>query len=160
VVRGRRPGRQEIRRLDAHRRVPSRGRTRHAGLQTAGHVRVNHSSEVSGQVDDLEGSGPPLDEESPFNKMMELFDEAAEKLLIDPSEYAILRKPDREMTVAVPVKLDDGTYAVFEGYRVQHNAGLGPYIGPLRLSADLKIDELRALAGWMTWKCALVGVPF
>ena len=112
------------------------------------------------EVDDLEGSHPPLDEESPFNKMMELFDEAAEKLLIDPAEYAILRKPDREMMIAVPVKLDDGTMAVFEGYRVQHNAGLGPYIGPLRLSANLKIDELRALAGWMTWKCALVGVPF
>jgi glutamate dehydrogenase (NAD(P)+) len=97
---------------------------------------------------------------SPFNEMMERFDEAAAELEIDLAEYAILRKPDREITVSVPVKLDDGTLDVYEGYRVQHNAGLGPYIGPLRLSPTLRIDELRALAGLMTWKCALVGVPF
>jgi glutamate dehydrogenase (NAD(P)+) len=103
---------------------------------------------------------PVLDEESPFASMMSLYDEAAAKLGIDPSNYAILRKPDREITVAVPVRLDDGTWKVFDGYRVQHNQGLGPFTGPFRLSGDLKVDELRALAAWMTWKCALINVPF
>jgi glutamate dehydrogenase (NAD(P)+) len=103
---------------------------------------------------------PPLDDEAPFNTMMSAFDEAAERLLIDATEYAILRKPDREVQVSVPVKLDDGTMAVFDGYRVQHNMGKGPYIGPLRLDEQLRVDELRALAGWMTWKCAVMDVPF
>jgi glutamate dehydrogenase (NAD(P)+) len=110
--------------------------------------------------DDLLPSTPVLDEETPFATMMSLFDEAAEKLLIGSETYAILRKPDREITVAVPVRLDNGQMAVFDGYRVQHNMGLGPFIGPLRLAPNLKIDELRALAGWMTWKCALLNIPF
>lgn len=110
--------------------------------------------------DDLLPSTPPLDEETPFATMMGLFDEAAEKLLIEATAYSILRKPDREITVAVPVKLDDGTLAVFDGYRVQHNMGLGPFIGALRLDPNLRVDELRALAGWMTWKCAVMNVPF
>ena len=105
-------------------------------------------------------STPELDEESPFATMMSLYDEAAAHLGVDPSNYAILRKPDREMTVAVPVQLDDGSWTVFEGYRVQHNQGLGPFIGPMRLHSKLRVDELRALAGWMTWKCAVVNIPF
>ena len=103
---------------------------------------------------------PVLDEESPFKTMMSLFDEAAQQLGVDPANYAILRKPDREVTVSVPVQLPDRSWTVFDGYRVQHNQGLGPFIGPLRLSGTLKLDELRALAGWMTWKCALVNIPF
>jgi glutamate dehydrogenase (NAD(P)+) len=103
---------------------------------------------------------PELAEESPFASMMSLFDEAAAQLGVDPAIYAILRKPDREMTVSVPVQLADGSWTVFDGYRVQHNQGLGPFVGPLRLSSGLRLDELRALAGWMTWKCALVNVPF
>ncbi len=104
-------------------------------------------------------STPALDEESPFATMMSLYDEAAANLGIDPSNYAIMRKPDRETALTVPIQLDDGTWAVFDSYRVQHNAGLGPFMGPMRLSGDLKIDELRALAGWMTWKCALLNIP-
>jgi glutamate dehydrogenase (NAD(P)+) len=104
-------------------------------------------------------STPALDEESPFATMMSLYDEAAASLGVDPSNYAILRKPDREIAVAIPVELDDGTWTVFDGYRVQHNQGLGPFIGPLRVSGNLKIDELRALAAWMSWKCAVVNVP-
>ena len=110
--------------------------------------------------DDLLPSTPALDEESPFATMMSLFDEAAARLGVDPAEYAILRKPDREVAVAVPIPLDDGTMAVFDGYRVQHNMGLGPFIGPMRLSRAIKIDELRALAAWMTWKCAVLNIPF
>ena len=94
---------------------------------------------------------PPLSEETPFATMMSVFDEAAEKLAIEPDIYAVLRKPDREVQVSVPVRLDDGRVRVLDGYRVQHNMGLGPFIGPLRLAPDLKLDELRALAAWMTW---------
>ncbi len=103
---------------------------------------------------------PPLESENPFAAMMSRFDEAARLASIDSGEYSILRKPDREITVAVPVQLDDGRMVVLDGWRVQHNTGLGPYCGPLRLDAGLKLDDLRALAGWMTWKCALLGVPF
>ncbi len=117
---------------------------------------------------DLDGRGgdlqlpptPPLDEESPFGSMMSLFDEAAKRLGVEQDEYQILRKPDREITYSVPVKLDNGRYVVFDSYRVQHNQGLGPFHGPLRLSPHLRIDDLRALAAWMTWKCAVVAVPF
>lgn len=113
--------------------------------------------------DDFDGllpSTPLLDDETPFATMMSSFDLAAQKLGIDPNAYAILRKPDREITVAVPVRLDDGAIKVFDGYRIQHNAGLGPFLGPLRLQRRFKVDELRALAGWMTWKCAVLDVPF
>ena len=103
---------------------------------------------------------PQLDAENPFATMMASFDEAAQLASIAPGEYRILRQPDRELAVSVPVTLDDGTVEVLEGWRVQHNAGLGPYFGPLRLDGNLKLDDLRALAGWMTWKCALLGVPF
>jgi len=110
--------------------------------------------------DELLPSTPPLDEETPFAAMMESFDRAARMLGTNPAEYKILRKPDREVAISVPVQLDNGELAVFDGYRIQHNAGLGPFLGPLRLQADLRRDELRALAAWMTWKCALLGVPF
>jgi len=110
--------------------------------------------------DELLPSTPLLDDETPFSTMMSSFDDAAHRLGIEPGEYAILRKPDREVTVSVPVRLDDGRLAVFDGYRIQHNAGLGPFLGPLRLQRRLKIDELRALAAWMTWKCAVLNVPF
>ncbi len=113
--------------------------------------------------EDFEGllpSTPLLDDETPFATMMSGFDEAADRLGVDPDYYAVLRKPDKEIAVAVPIKLDDGSLSIFDGYRVQHNMGLGPFIGPLRLDGNLKIDELRALAGWMTWKCALLSIPF
>jgi glutamate dehydrogenase (NAD(P)+) len=110
--------------------------------------------------DDLAPARLHLEDENPFSTVMSSFDEAAAKLGLDPDLYAILRKPDREVQISVPVPLENGTLAVFEGYRVQHNAGLGPYFGPLRLQPDLKLDELRALAGWMTWKCAVLSIPF
>ena len=116
---------------------------------------MNPTPHPDAALDDLLPSTPPLDEETPFATMMGLFDEAAEKLLVEATAYSILRKPDPEITVAVPVKLDNGTLAVFDGYRVQHNMGLGPFIGALRLDPNLRVDELRALAGWMSWKCPI-----
>ena len=103
---------------------------------------------------------PLLDDETPFATMMASFDDAAQRLGLDEAEYRVLRKSDREVAVSIPVHLDDGHVAVFDGYRIQHSQGLGPFIGPLRIHPDLRIDELRALAAWMTWKCAVLGVPF
>ncbi len=111
-------------------------------------------------IHDVRPPAPVLSEESPFASMMSLFDEAANKLGVDPANYAILRKPDREITVSVPVQLEDRSWTVFDGYRVQHNQGLGPFMGPLRIASTLELDHVRALAGWMTWKCAVVNVPF
>lgn len=112
------------------------------------------------EYDDLAPSSHSLEDESPFSTMMASFDEAADKLGLDPDLYALLRKPDREIQVSLPTQLDDGQLAILEGWRVQHNAGLGPYFGPLRLQPGLRVDELRALAGWMTWKCAVLNIPF
>lgn len=112
------------------------------------------------ELPQVSSSTPLLDTEHPFQTMMALFDEAASLASIDPAEFRILRQPDREISVSVPVLGDNGAIEVLEGLRVQHNAGLGPYCGPLRLDPDLKPDDVRALAGWMTWKCALLGVPF
>ena len=92
-------------------------------------------------ADDLLPATPVLDVESPFATMMSLYDEAAARLDIDPAHYARLRKPDKEITVAVPVHLDDGDWGVFDGYRVQHNRGLGPFIGPLRMHREIKVIQ-------------------
>ncbi|MEW6225263.1 MAG: Glu/Leu/Phe/Val dehydrogenase [Chloroflexota bacterium] len=88
------------------------------------------------------------------------FDAAAEHLHLDPELREILRMPQREYSVRFPVKLDDGTTRVFSGYRVQHNVSRGPAKGGLRYHPETDLDDVRALAMWMTWKCALVNVPF
>jgi len=108
----------------------------------------------------LSASLAAVGEESPFDALMADFDEAARRLGIPASEYAILRKPDREITVSLPLQRDDGSFVVLDGHRVQHNQGLGPFLGPIQIRADLRVDELRAVAGWMTWECAVMGVPF
>ena len=88
------------------------------------------------------------------------FDLAAERLNLDPGLRKILREPRRELTVHFPVHMDDGTVQVFTGYRVQHNLGRGPAKGGIRYHQDVTIDEVKALAMWMTWKCAVVGIPY
>jgi glutamate dehydrogenase (NAD(P)+) len=88
------------------------------------------------------------------------FDLAAERLNLDPGLRAVLREPRRELTVHFPVHMDDGTVKVFAGYRVQHNLGRGPAKGGIRYHQDVSIDEVKALAMWMTWKCAVVGIPY
>jgi glutamate dehydrogenase (NAD(P)+) len=88
------------------------------------------------------------------------FDRVAEYLELDPGTRAILRVPKREFTVRFPVKMDDGHVEVFTGYRVQHNVARGPAKGGIRFHPAADLDEVRALAMWMTWKCALVNVPF
>jgi glutamate dehydrogenase (NAD(P)+) len=101
-----------------------------------------------------------IKEENPFESMMQRFDEAAAKLNLDPNIYKILRWPNREITLYIPVMMDDGNYQVFTGYRVQHNFARGPGKGGVRFSPDVSLDEVRALAAWMTWKCAVVNIPF
>ena len=88
------------------------------------------------------------------------FDLAAERLNLSPGLRKVLRVPKRELTVHFPVKMDDGSVQVFTGYRVQHNLGRGPAKGGIRYHQDVTIDEVKALAMWMTWKCAVVGIPF
>jgi len=88
------------------------------------------------------------------------FDLAAERLGMDQGMRRVLREPRRELTVHFPVTLDDGTVQVFTGYRVQHNLGRGPAKGGLRYHQDVSLDEVKALAMWMTWKCAVVGIPY
>jgi glutamate dehydrogenase (NAD(P)+) len=88
------------------------------------------------------------------------FDRAADHLDLAPETRAILRVPKREWTVNFPVSMDDGHVEVFTGYRVQHNMARGPAKGGIRFHPATDLDEVRALAMWMTWKCALVNVPF
>jgi glutamate dehydrogenase (NAD(P)+) len=101
-----------------------------------------------------------ITETNPFESMMSRFDRAAQFLDLDPDLYAVLRVPSREIKVYIPVKMDSGRIEVFEGYRVQHNFARGPAKGGIRYAPDVHIDEVRALAAWMTWKCAVVNVPF
>jgi glutamate dehydrogenase (NAD(P)+) len=110
----------------------------------------------SAYVDDAK----EIKEENPFESMMQRFDEAATRLDLDPNIYKILRWPNREITLYIPVMMDDGNYQVFTGYRVQHNFARGPAKGGVRYSPDVSLDEVRALAAWMTWKCAVVNIPF
>ena len=100
------------------------------------------------------------DEKNPFEAMSERFDRAANILGLDPDIYAVLRVPSREIKVYIPVKMDSGNIQVFEGYRVQHNFARGPAKGGIRYAPDVSLDEVKALSAWMTWKCAVVNVPF
>jgi glutamate dehydrogenase (NAD(P)+) len=100
------------------------------------------------------------DEFNPFLAMAERFNNAADYLGLDAGTRDVLRTPDREMTVALPVIMDDGSIRVFTGYRVQHNFSRGPCKGGIRFAPDVNLDEVRALAAWMTWKCSVVDVPF
>ncbi|MDZ4799002.1 MAG: Glu/Leu/Phe/Val dehydrogenase [Bryobacteraceae bacterium] len=88
------------------------------------------------------------------------FNEAAERLGMEDGLRKILKTPAREITVAIPVGLDDGRLEVFTGYRVQHSIARGPAKGGIRFAPDVTLDEVRALASWMTWKCAVVNIPF
>jgi len=107
-------------------------------------------------VDDIR----EIKEENPFESMMSRFDRAAQLLNLDPDLYAVLRVPNRELKVYIPTRMDSGRIQVFEGFRVQHNFARGPAKGGIRYAPDVNIDEVRALAAWMTWKCAVVNVPF
>jgi glutamate dehydrogenase (NAD(P)+) len=97
---------------------------------------------------------------NPWTVAQRQFDLAADRLNLDPGLRRVLRQPRRELTVHFPVKMDDGSVQVFTGYRVQHNLGRGPAKGGIRYHQDVTLDEVKALAMWMTWKCAVVGIPY
>ncbi len=97
---------------------------------------------------------------NPYEVAVAQFDQAAELLHLDEDLREVLRKPKRELSVNFPVRLDNGKVKMFSGYRVQHNINRGPAKGGIRYSPDVSLDEVRALAMWMTWKCAVVGIPF
>jgi glutamate dehydrogenase (NAD(P)+) len=99
-------------------------------------------------------------EENPFGAMTARLDRAAELLDLEPGIYKILRRPETQITVAVPVVMDDGEIEVFTGHRVLHNTARGPGKGGIRFDMGVSLDEVSALAAWMTWKCAVVDVPF
>jgi glutamate dehydrogenase (NAD(P)+) len=104
--------------------------------------------------------GIVLDETNPYESMMSRFDRAAELLGLDPGLYKILRTPDKQLIVSIPVRLDSGELEVFTGYRVHHNVARGPAKGGIRFSPHVTLEEVKALAAWMTWKCAVVNIPF
>jgi glutamate dehydrogenase (NAD(P)+) len=101
-----------------------------------------------------------LSEENPFEAMMSRFDFAAEKLHLEPGIYKILRHPEKQIIVSVPVLRDNGDTDVYTGYRVLYNTSRGPAKGGIRFDLNVSLDEVTALAAWMTWKCAVVNIPF
>src|ERR1700688_4133627 len=104
---------------------------------------------------------PQVDKESnPCESQRARFDLAAQKLNLDEGLWRVLRYPNRELTVYIPVQMDDGHLEVFTGFRVQHSIARGPAKGGIRFAPDVTLDEMRALASWMTWKCAVVNFPF
>ena len=104
---------------------------------------------------------PSVDKEiNPWLSAAARFDEAALRLGLDDGLCKVLRTPALELTVNFPIHLDDGRIEVFTGYRVQHSIARGPGKGGIRFAPDVTLDEVRALAAWMTWKCAVVNIPF
>ena len=97
---------------------------------------------------------------NPWEAQAARFDFAAHKLNLDEGIWKVLRYPSREIIVHFPVSMDDGRIEVFTGFRVQHSQARGPGKGGIRYSPDVNLDEVRALASWMTWKCAVVNIPF
>jgi glutamate dehydrogenase (NAD(P)+) len=107
-----------------------------------------------------QSGGVDASEENPFEAMMQRFDRAAELLKLDPSLYQVLRHPEKQITVSIPVMMDSGEIQVFRGHRVLYNTSRGPAKGGIRYDMNVTLDEVTALAAWMTWKCAVVDIPF
>lgn len=97
---------------------------------------------------------------NPYDNFLKILNRAAELLKYDKSEYASICYPERELKVSLPVKMDDGSVQVFDGYRVQHSTLLGPAKGGLRYHPNVEINEVKALSAWMSFKCAIAGIPY
>ena len=102
----------------------------------------------------------PQEELNPFEIAKQQFDRAADYLELDQSLRHVLRNAKRQLIVSIPVRMDGGETKVFEGYRVQHNIARGPAKGGIRYHPNVTLDEVKALASWMTWKCATVNIPY
>ena len=103
---------------------------------------------------------PIKDKENPFESMMSRFRIAAQALGLDDEVYNVLKSPAKQVLVSLPITMDDGSIQVFEGYRVIHSNILGPSKGGIRYDLGVSLDEVKALAAWMTWKCAVVDIPY
>ncbi|MDZ7607062.1 MAG: Glu/Leu/Phe/Val dehydrogenase [Cyclobacteriaceae bacterium] len=103
---------------------------------------------------------PIMDKENPFESMMSRFRIAAKHLGLNEEIYNVLKSPDKQVIINIPITMDDGSIRVFEAYRVIHNNVLGPSKGGVRFDPHVNLDEVKALAAWMTWKCAVVDIPF
>ncbi len=101
-----------------------------------------------------------LNEVNPFEGMMLRFDRAAELLDLEPGLYKVLRHPEKQIITSIPVMMDNGEVEVFQGIRVLYNTSRGPAKGGIRFDLNVTLDEVTALAAWMTWKCAVVNIPF
>ena len=112
------------------------------------------------QVAKATDTNPPVNEHNPFEGMMQRFDRAAELLSLDAGIYKILRHPEKQIITSIPVAMDNGDVEVFTGYRVLYNTSRGPAKGGIRFDMGVSLDEVTALAAWMTWKCAVVDIPF
>ncbi|GHV49840.1 glutamate dehydrogenase [Spirochaetia bacterium] len=97
---------------------------------------------------------------NPYDNMLSVLESAAQKLGLERKDYEALKYPERELKVSIPVKMDNGELQVFEGYRVQHSSSRGPCKGGIRYHPHVDIDEVKALAAWMTFKCAVVNIPY
>jgi glutamate dehydrogenase (NAD(P)+) len=97
---------------------------------------------------------------NPYDNVIATIKNAAAFLKLTENDYAAILYPERELKVSFPVRMDDGSVRVFEGYRVQHSSSRGPCKGGIRFHQDVNIDEVKALAAWMTFKCAVVGIPY
>ncbi|MBL7853591.1 MAG: Glu/Leu/Phe/Val dehydrogenase [Cyclobacteriaceae bacterium] len=103
---------------------------------------------------------PLVDRENPFEAMMSRFRTASQILGLDEQVYNVLKSPAKQVIVSLPVTMDDGSIRTFEGYRVVHSTILGPSKGGIRFDPHVNLDEVKALAAWMTWKCAVVDIPY
>ncbi|MDN4166079.1 Glu/Leu/Phe/Val dehydrogenase [Cytophagales bacterium LB-30] len=103
---------------------------------------------------------PIKDKENPFESMMSRFNIAAKALGLDDEVYNVLKTPAKQVIVSLPITMDDGSIQVFDGFRVIHSNILGPSKGGIRYDMDVHLDEVKALAAWMTWKCAVVDIPY
>ena len=97
---------------------------------------------------------------NPYENMLQVLELAANKLGLDPDEYENIKYPERELKVSIPIRMDSGRKKIFEGYRVQHSSCRGPCKGGIRYHPEVDIDEVKALAAWMTFKCAVVNIPY
>jgi glutamate dehydrogenase (NAD(P)+) len=125
---------------------------------------VNTLSERTGEkrilpLPSLSTKGESKAAENPYAMALQQFDKAIRYLPIKAGIAEYLRAPKRELSVNFPVEMDDHSVRIFAGYRVHHNTALGPTKGGIRYHPDVTLDEARALAMWMTWKCAVVGIP-
>jgi glutamate dehydrogenase (NAD(P)+) len=131
-----------------------------AGLPTLGRTGPTAEKETPMQTTTPAAPLSLEQETNPWLAQAARFDEAAKRLNLEPGIWKVLRYPSREIIVHIPVSMDDGHIEVFTGYRVQHSISRGPCKGGIRYGPDVSLDEVRALASWMTWKCAVVNIPF